>query len=380
MNNNLKLPKLYLLLSAVILSFMVKGQDSTEISLLFIGDVMQHQSQINHAYNPKTKKYEYDHCFLQVAPIIGQSDVTIANLEGTLAGPPYKGYPQFSAPDELAVALQKAGVDILVTANNHSCDRRKKGVEQTINTLDNLGIPHTGTFINSQTRKLNYPYFIEEKGFKIALLNYTYGTNGLPVDPPNVVNLIDRDAILTDIRNAQGESPDKIIAFLHWGLQYERVPSKQQIDLADFLVKNGVDMVIGSHPHVLQRMENYYDESRGKDMVKIYSLGNWISNQRDRYRDGGAMVRVILKKDGSGTHIESAGYYLTWVYTHFVDGRKQWNILPASKFEHYADSVNRESFEKMQTFLRDSRSLLEEKNLNVFEYTYDPETGDWDIR
>jgi len=364
----------------VLISLSLNAQETQEISLLFIGDVMQHQSQINHAYNPETKKYEYDACFSEVAPIIAQSDVTIANLEGTLAGPPYKGYPQFSAPDELAMALHKSGIDILVTANNHSCDRRKKGVEQTINTLDNLGIPHAGTYVNSQTRKLNYPYFITEKGFKLALLNYTYGTNGLPVDAPNVVNLIDRNTILADIKKAKLQSPDKIIAFLHWGEQYTSTPNKSQTDLADFLVANGADIIIGSHPHVLQPMENYYDETLKKDIVKIFSLGNFISNQRDRYRDGGAMARIVLSKDEHGVHINNAGFYLTWVKTEYVGKRKQWTILPAAQYEHDKSSLSVESSQKMKTFLSDSRSLMDAKNLNVYEYKYSPESSQWKMR
>lgn len=367
-----------LLIWIALLPCTIWAQEKQEISLLFIGDVMQHQSQINHAYNPKTKTYEYDACFAEVSSVIEQSDICIANLEGTLAGPPYKGYPQFSAPDELASALQKSGVDILVTANNHSCDRRKKGVERTINTLENLGIEHTGTFVNAQTRKLNYPYMIEENGFKLALLNYTYGTNGLPVDAPNVVNLINREQILADIKKAKGKSPDKIIAFLHWGPEYRSTPSSSQTELADFLVKNGVDIIIGSHPHVLQPMENYFDDNLNKDIVKIYSLGNYISNQRDRYRDGGAMARIILEKDENGVRVKNTGYFLTWVQTKYVEGRKRWVILPAGKFEG-SNELDAVSQEKMNTFIRDSRKLMSEKNLNVFEYNYDSESQNWTL-
>ena len=367
-----------LLIGLALLSGSLFAQEKKEISLLFIGDVMQHQSQINHAYNPNTKTYEYDPCFEEVSSIIEQSDFCIANLEVTLAGPPYKGYPQFSSPDELASALKRAGVDMLVTANNHSCDRRKKGLERTINTLENLGMEHTGTFINSQTRKLNYPYMIEEKGFKLALLNYTYGTNGLPVDAPNVVNLINRDQILVDIKKAKDKSPDKIIAFLHWGPEYRSTPSSSQTQLADFLIKNGVDIIIGSHPHVLQPMENYYDENLNKDIVKVYSLGNYISNQRDRYRDGGAMSRIVLEKDENGVRVKNTGYYLTWVQTKYVEGRKRWIILPVSKFENSTE-LDAASKEKMDIFIKDSRKLMEEKNLNVFEYNFDPESDSWTL-
>jgi poly-gamma-glutamate synthesis protein (capsule biosynthesis protein) len=200
------------------------------------------------------------------------------------------------------------------------------------------------------------------------------------VDAPNIVNLINREQILIDIAKAKKSSPDKIIAFLHWGEQYVRNPSKKQIDLADFLARNGVDLIIGSHPHVVQRMENYYDDDLGRDIVKVYSLGNFVSNQRDRYRDGGVMARITLTREKETVHISKAGYYLTWVYPKYVNGRKQWRILPASRFENNPGYFDQESFAKMQTFIKDSRSLLEEQNLNVYEYTFLSEDNSWEIR
>ncbi|MGB3468304.1 MAG: CapA family protein, partial [Cyclobacteriaceae bacterium] len=160
---------------------------TSEFSLIFTGDVMQHDSQINGAYYKVTDTYEYDSNFYYLKDILSSADYTIANLELTLAGKPYKGYPTFSSPDNLAVSLKNAGIDCLVTANNHSCDRRKKGIVRTIDVLDSLDIPHTGTFKSETARDTLYPMLIEKKGFRIALLNYTYGTNGIPVPSPTVV-------------------------------------------------------------------------------------------------------------------------------------------------------------------------------------------------
>lgn len=156
---------------------------------------MQHDGQIAAALNPATNTYDYDDGYKFVKPIINQYDIRVANLEVTLAGKPYKGYPQFSAPDELAEVLVSSGFNVILTSNNHSCDRGDKGVIRTLDVLDELGVMHTGTFRNQAERDANYPLMIEREGMKIALLNYTYGTNGLTVKAPLIVNYIDSAVI-----------------------------------------------------------------------------------------------------------------------------------------------------------------------------------------
>jgi poly-gamma-glutamate capsule biosynthesis protein CapA/YwtB (metallophosphatase superfamily) len=205
----------------------VFAQDTTRLSLLFVGDIMQHDSNIAAAYNPIAKKYDYSACFEYVAPIIRSADLAIGNLELTLAGAPFKGYPQFSAPDALAVELKRTGFDVLVTANNHSVDRRRKGVERTIRVLDSLQVLHTGTFIDSAARDNTYPLIIEKNGFRLSLLNYTYGTNGIPVSKPNVVNLIDTIQIKLDLEKARTQQADAIIVFMHWGAEYQSLPNAE---------------------------------------------------------------------------------------------------------------------------------------------------------
>ena len=222
-----------LILLSLFLSTSLIGstQDSLyqdTLSLTFIGDVMQHGPQIKSAYDTTTKKYNYDDCFIYLKEEMSSADLTIANLEVTLGGKPYSGYPMFSAPDQLAEALQNARVDILVTANNHTCDRRKKGVVRTLDVLDTLGIPHTGSFRNQIEKDSLYPLLIEEKGFRLALLNYTYGTNGMPVEHPIKVNLIEEDSINKDLAKAKEMNVDKVIVFVHWGSEYTHKPNQKQ--------------------------------------------------------------------------------------------------------------------------------------------------------
>ncbi|MDL5049400.1 CapA family protein [Oscillatoria amoena NRMC-F 0135] len=336
-----------------------------------MGDIMQHDSQIQSAFNASTGQYNYEHCFRFVKKYFMEADLTIGNLEVTLGGKPYKGYPQFSAPDALAASLKIAGVNVLVTANNHSVDRRKKGLERTIRVLDSLKILHTGTFRDTVERLNDYPLLIAKNGINLALLNYTYGTNGIPVTKPNVVNLIDTAVIRKDLQQAKNHNPDLTIVFLHWGNEYQSQPSKQQKELAEWCFRHGANLVIGSHPHVLQPME----WRKEREQVVIYSLGNFISGQRDRYRDGAAMVKVELSKiyysdSVAVTSIGNVGYVLQWVYK-TADSKRNFYVLPVPDFEgdttsFIVDEASRLAFSR---FVEDSRKLLGSTNRGVNEIT-----------
>ncbi len=349
------------------------AQDTTRLSMLFVGDVMGHDSQIAAAYDAASNTYDYQSCFRFVEPIIKSVDLAFANLEVTLAGKPFKGYPQFSSPDELAVTLKNMGFDVLVTANNHSLDRRKKGVERTVRVLDSLAILHTGTFVDTVSRMNDYPLIFTKNGFKIALLNYTYGTNGIPTTKPNIVNRIDTAVMRLDLLKAKEHNPDIIISFLHWGNEYQPLPSSYQKNIAKFCFNNGSDLVIGAHPHVLQPMEWRKDNNQ----VVVYSLGNFVSGQRKRYTDGGGMVRIdlqkILKDDTIKTSIDTVGYLLEWVHR---DAQKVYTILPSSMLKENNDStgfkLDNISKAAFQVFVDDSRALFKKHNVNVGEFEFIP--------
>jgi poly-gamma-glutamate capsule biosynthesis protein CapA/YwtB (metallophosphatase superfamily) len=342
-----------------------------KISLLFIGDIMGHDTQIWSAENRGNHTYNYDDVFQYVKPIISEASIAIANLEVTLAGPPYKGYPQFSSPAALAAACRDAGIDCLVTANNHSADRGNKGILSSIYKLDSLGIPHTGTFSDQQSRENRQPLILQKNGISLALLNYTYGTNGISVPEPVIVNKLDKELITSDIAKAKAINPDAIILFLHWGTEYDTVPSSAQTELAEYFFSKGVDLVIGSHPHVVQKMVWYRDGSANNNKAVVYSLGNFVSNQRKPKTDGGAMVRIEMTKTDQGMKIINAGYYLTWVYTPVVDYRLKFYILPCSEYEKKADSfLNPDEYSQMMRYIDYSRNLLNNQNINIREYIF----------
>ena len=255
------------------------------IRIVFVGDVMVHTPQIAKAYIGNY--YDFTQTFKYVKPIFEEADLVVANLETTLAEmPPYTGYPRFRSPATVADALKKAGVDAVVMANNHTLDYGADGVRQTLRILDDRGIMYTGTFADSTDYIANNPLFIERRGVRVAILNYTYGTNGIPVRGGIIVNHIDTATILKDV--ARASAADCIIAYLHWGDEYVRHENDTQRRVAEFFHRNGVQAVIGSHPHVVQP----YDQT--DSTVAVYSLGNFVSNQRKRYCDGGLIATLDI--------------------------------------------------------------------------------------
>ena len=335
---------------------------SDTLTLLFAGDLMQHTGQIEAA---RTRNgYDYSSYFKYIKSEIERHDFAIGNLEVTLGGKPYTGYPAFSAPDEYLTAIKEAGFNVLLTANNHSLDRRKKGLERTIQLLDSLRIPHTGTYINSKERERKSPLILEKKGFKVALLNYTYATNGIPVTAPNIVNYIDTTVIAEDIALCKTKNTDAIIACMHWGIEYQSLPSKEQKMLADWLLQKGVTHIIGSHPHVVQPMEVRQDSVTGNKHLVVYSLGNFVSNMSVRRTDGGIMVRMELVKD-STTRLSDCGYSLVWVARPAKTGWKNHSIIPIGL---PIDSLSNHARNSLNIFTNDTRSLFNKHNKGIKEY------------
>ncbi|MBQ6800161.1 MAG: CapA family protein [Bacteroidaceae bacterium] len=358
---------LFLFLLFLPLPFSLSAQEFGRITLLFAGDLMQHQGQID-AARQSDGTYDYAPCFQYVKKEVGRADVAIANLEVTLAGRPYRGYPQFSAPDEYARAIKDAGFDILLTANNHCLDRRKRGLERTIHVLDSLQIPYAGTYINKNARERLYPLLIEKNGFRIALLAYTYATNGIEVQSPNVVNYIDKAQIVEDIRKARAMKADVIIACMHWGIEYRLLPERQEREMADWLIAHGVDHVIGSHPHVLQPMEVRDDTHTAARHLVVYSLGNYISNMSAPNTDGGAMVKLELKKIGHIAALADCSYSLVWTSRPSLRGGGNYLLYPAA---NPPTGINNAESARLDRFLGTARKLFKTNNIGIEEYFFE---------
>ena len=343
--------------------------EKRRISLLFAGDLMQHGPQIKAALQ-KDGTYNYDECFARVKEEMERADVAIGNFEVTLGGKPYTGYPQFRAPDEYLQACIDAGFDILLTANNHCMDSYRQGLERTILTMDSMGVQHLGTYVDQAARDSTYPFLLEKNGFRIVLLNFTYDTNGIAIEAPSVVNLIDTVQILADLEKARAMLPHAIIALPHWGIEYQQLPSAQQRELAQWLLDNGVDHIIGGHPHVAQPLELSDDSLH----LVAWSLGNVVSNQSKPNTYGGDMVRMELREGGDDTpygkaKLEDVAYMLYWVSrpndNHF---KHNYRILPIDVPDSELTGMER----KQRHAIRSSmRRLMERHTKGVREQPFE---------
>lgn len=311
--------------------------------LLFAGDVMQHLPQVL-AARRTDGTYDYTSVFESVAPYFAAADLVAVNLETTLtASANYAGYPCFRSPLSLAEALAGAGVDVCALANNHCCDGGAQGIRTTLAELDRHGIRHTGVFADSLSLRRDHPLILEAGGIRFALLNYTYSTNGIPVPAGFAVRTIDTAAMRRDLASARAAA-DCTVVLIHWGDEYRRQPSDVQRRLAAFLRRSGADLVVGSHPHVVQP---YTADSAG---AVFYSLGNFVSNQRRRYCDGGLMARatVVLRADGSLRFAADA--VPVWV---MLPG---YRILPSAAAD--TASMNPRMRREYVRFIEDTRFIL----------------------
>ena len=311
----------------------VEVPPDTTITLTVIGDIMCHNTQYNDAFVDGV--YDFNYVFDDIREKLSVADYTVGNLETTFAGAErgYSSYPEFNTPEELGIALKNAGIDLVSTANNHSLDSRYSGVESTIDFLDEFGIKHTGTYKSQEEQ--DTPTIVDIKGLKVAFLSFTYGTNGIPVADGReyCINLIDDDFIIDRLNLTKAQNPDIICVFMHWGEEYETTPNREQYHLEELLFENGVDVILGSHPHVLQRMEkvDLSTETETKEGFVIYSLGNFVSGQvKENTKDSIILDLTITKKGTGEVTIDSAKY--TPIYTYRTgEASKQFRVLDIKK-------------------------------------------------
>ena len=358
-------------------------------TLAVCGDIMSHSPQTNDAYDAATDTYSYLPCFQYVQPWIESADYAVANFETTLNGPPYSGYPQFCAPDALAYDIQAIGFDLVTTANNHSTDKGFNGVVRTLDTLDQAGLAHVGSYRTQEEFQENNGVVVADVGgISVAFLGYTYGTNGIPIAQENNFCLnrfnvdyngdcttLDQEKLKSELAYAESLETDLIAVMIHWGIEYQTTQNEYQTQVADFLIANGADLILGSHSHVPQPMETRtvtLDDGSTRSAFVAYSLGNFVSNQSPatvnvNYTDTTAVLNLELTKDFSTgqTTVTGISYVPLLVLNRGTGAQDQYLILDVHAAMDLHDSgdtslVTDAVYSKLQYALEGCHTILGE--------------------
>lgn len=327
----------------------------TSATVMSIGDIMVHSPQLNGALNSSTGDYNFDCYFKEIAPYFATSDLNVGNLEVTFGGNEsreFSGYPLFNTPDSLADSIKNAGFNLLLTSNNHCYDTGLAGLKRTAQVLKQKGIEFTGT----KETDADPAYVIKQvNNINIGIINYTYETkcltegrkylNGNPVNSEangliNSFNYDKLDAFYSEIgaylKEMDTKGAEFKVVYIHWGNEYQTYSNTYQKSIAQKLCNMGVDMIIGSHPHVIQPIELVTSEDSQNTTVCLYSMGNAVSNQRQElmtscpsgHTEDGMIFEFVLKKTKAGVTLESLDLTPTWVNKYLVSGKYNYTIYP----------------------------------------------------
>lgn len=349
----------------------------TELSILCVGDIMSHMPQTNAQYDASSGSYDYSENFEYVQHYIEDADLALCNVETTFAGKPYSGYPAFSSPDALATDLKEAGFDIGITSNNHMADRGYDGVIRTQEVLQEAGLATVGSVLNTEDAR----YIIKEvKGIKIGIVAYTYETgsgsgtvslNGAYISEQTAsvinsfnFNTLEEDCakMQADIDAAKAAGAEVIVAYYHWGEEYQNEPNKWQETLAQKAADMGADIIFASHPHVVQKAEYVTVTDSDKKVPVFYSMGNFISNQRteligSRRVEQGLMAVVNLTyREGQGITSLEMENIPTWLDKYTSGGSVEYRVIPLDETLEENESL------KTSGHMSNAKQALEDLN------------------
>lgn len=336
-----------------------KEETDTTFTLTAIGDVMCHNTQYMDAYDSDTGTYDFSYVFDNISSYTKTANICIGNLETSFAGEDrgYSNYPTFNSPDSLADSLKSIGVDVLSTAGNHALDMGFSGLSRTIDVLDKADISHLGTYKTQEDQDKVLIKYV--KGVKIAFIDYTYGTNGIsvPSDKKFCINLIDKDLIKKHIETAKNQNADMIVACMHWGTEYQTKQNSEQEELADFLFQNGVNVIIGNHPHVIQPMEKRtvtLEDGSTRDGFVAYALGNFICDQNAvNTRDSIILNLKITKHTDGSITIDNYDYVPIYMYKDTSVSKHKMKILDINKtIYNYENNLDDSITEKIYNLMK----------------------------
>lgn len=342
--------------------------DKTEALIVSVGDVFIHQSVLDSVFEIEKNIYNFNDAFSPIADYFKEADLVTAWLGGVMdIKGPYKGYPLFKSPAELAETLKNIGLDI-VFRTNHTLDYGEKGLKTTTEILEKNNINQIAAY---PTEEASENIFIYQKdNLKIAFLGYIYGMNGISIPKPWMINLIDLEKIKNDVNRAK-EKADFVVVALHFGTEYERYPNKMQKNIVKEIADFGADMIIGSHPHVIQPAE-MITSTDGRKVFVAYGLGNFFCGQRQHYTDAGMILKYTIEKIGEEVKLKNVGYIPTWVAKYKENDKYKFKILPSKKYlklyeEGMADFLSLENYKRLQETYQETLEHLNKPEIGFSE-------------
>lgn len=355
--------------------------DPDQISIMAVGDVMVHESQWI-AQSTGDDSYDFRDNFASIRDSIRSADLSVANLETTINDEKkVTTYPRFNSPDAILDALKDSGFNLISTANNHSMDTGLKGIFSTIDELEERDLPYIGTSKDSDAAKHT---LMRVKDVELGIASFStayFNESGVIInnirsmgmeDHVNYMELTDAERAFTRLKKEvtamKSEGADFIILILHWGNEYEKSANAFQKVLAQLLIDEGVGLILGSHPHLVQEMEFLKSSDGTKEGLVVYSMGNFLSNQRNEIlnmtgTEDGIIARVVLERNGKDEVVISKAQYIpTWVNRQVVEDSFTYEILPiskdpaatAEKFHAKVDEIS-ESLRNTSSIMKDPR-------------------------
>lgn len=342
---------------------------TSTVNLIAAGDIFPSPSLIQGGIRADGTR-DYTPYYRFIEPYVKEADLATAWFGGPVAGPgeEFTGYPEYNNPPEFALAPKLAGFDILFHTN-HLLDRGVQGMLRTIDFFRDNGLVYLGVYDTEEASKETT--IIEKNGIEIAFLSYLYGINGRRAPQKWMVDLIDPAKIEADIRKARERGADFVIVAMHWGVEYARQPNQEQIDLAARIASCGADMILGSHPHVIQPaacIETRTEAGETRKTFVIYSCGNFLCSQRKRYTDCGLLLKYTLEKDHSTgrTTLAKTSYVPTWVKWQYNQAKRECVVfvLPIRQAmleyeRREIDYLTAEDYAKMKTAWEDTVAHLD---------------------
>jgi len=356
-----------------------------KVVITAVGDIMLHNPQFI-AQKTGPGEYDFTNNFTYVKPIITNSDLSIANLETTiLKSKPISTYPLFNSPPEILDALKDTGFDIISTINNHSLDMGKKGVTSTLEELNSRGFLTIGTYKEEDEEKYTIKIIKEMKiGFTAFTSGYftgnditlnTLSSNGIK----NQLNVMDmtnvNDAfkkIKVQIEHMKKENCDFIVVMLHWGTEYQRKPNKFQKELAQKLIDEGVGLILGSHPHLVQSIEFMESSDGSREGLVVYSMGNFLSNQRNEIlniegtENGLITITTLARNEKGSVFIEKAEYIPTWINLYEKNSNPTYEIVPISEDASETSILFHANEDKLKQSLSQAKTAIKDERINIY--------------